>query len=303
MDKVFVVGSVNQDFVLKVSRRPGLGETVTDADLFSHPGGKGANQAVAAALLGARVTMLGRVGGDPFGKALLRNLQDKGVDTSCVEVFADAQTGAAFVTLTPDGENAIIVAGGANSLLTPEDVEDASEGIASADILVVQMEISTATVVRALAVANAGGTRAILNLAPASKLPRSVLRMVDTLVVNEHEASVLLQRPVDGGARGGLGAVAELMTLGPHSVVVTLGANGAVVATEDQTEHYPAPMVPVIDTTGAGDAFVGALARRLAGDDRLKDAVAYAVRAASAAVTREGAQAALPTPEALQPLL
>lgn len=97
--------------------------------------------------------------------------------------------------------------------------------------------------------------------------------------------------------------MAELMTLGPHSVVVTLGANGAVVATEDQTEHYPAPMVPVIDTTGAGDAFVGALARRLAGDDRLKDAVAYAVRAASAAVTREGAQAALPTPEALQPLL
>lgn len=202
MDKVFVVGSVNQDFVLKVSRRPGLGETVTDADLFSHPGGKGANQAVAAALLGARVTMLGRVGGDPFGKALLRNLQDKGVDTSSVEVFADAQTGAAFVTLTPDGENAIIVAGGANSLLTPEDVEDASEGIASADILVVQMEISTATVVRALAVANAGGTRAILNLAPASKLPRSVLRMVDTLVVNEHEASVLLQRPVDGGGQG-----------------------------------------------------------------------------------------------------
>lgn len=300
MHEILVVGSLNQDFVLKVPRRPGPGETVANAKLFSHPGGKGANQAVAAALLGARVAMLGRVGDDPFGEVLVRGLQDNGVDTARVETLTDLPTGAAFITLTPDGENAITVAPGANSLLTPEDVEDASEEIGGASVLVSQMEIRAETVGRALKLAESRGTRNVLNLAPASELPGSVLRLADPLVVNEHEASVLLRRPVRRGPREGLDAASRLVAQGLRSAVVTLGNRGAVVATERHTAHHPAPVVPVVDTTGAGDAFVGALAAQLARNVPLEEAVAYAVRAAASAVTREGAQGALPTPEALE---
>lgn len=299
MTDVFVMGSINQDFVLKVERRARPGETVTDAVLSTHNGGKGANQAAAAALLGASVAFLGRVGDDGFGEPLVRALRGNGVDTSLVKQAEGASTGTAFITVTADGENAITVAPGANRRLTPRDVEEAREAVRGARVLVIQMEVPRETVRRAVEVSGEEGTRVVLNLAPPFEVPRAVLEGLDPLVVNEHEAAFLLGRPVEG-VEGALDAVPDLISLGPRSTVVTVGSNGAVYAEGETSEHVPAPRAEVVDTTGAGDAFVGALAFRLAREDTLKEAVSYAVRAGAAAVTREGAQGALPTPDVLE---
>src|SRR3712207_4082758 len=196
MAEIFVLGSINQDFVLKVERRPQPGETVTDAELSTGSGGKGANQAAAAARLGASVTFLGRVGDDEFGEPLVQALGEKGVDTSLVKQGSSESTGAAFITVTPDGENAITVAPGANRSLTPEDAEAASEAIGDAHVLVAQIEIPVKTVLRAVEVAAECGTRALVNLAPTFEVPRELLEKADPLVVNEHEAAFLL-----GGGR------------------------------------------------------------------------------------------------------
>ena len=301
MTDVFVLGSINQDFVLKVERRPQPGETVTNAELSTHNGGKGANQAAAAALLGATVTILGRVGEDEFGEPLVRALEEKGIDTGPVERASGVSTGAAFITVTPDGENAITVAPGANRSLAPEDVDAAAGAIGDARVLVAQMEIPVESVLRAVEVAAERGTRALVNLAPTFEVPRGLLEKLDPLVVNEHEAAFLLGGVVEG-VDGALSAAPKLLSLGPRSAVITVGEAGAVFASGDSTEHLSAPEVDVVDTTGAGDAFVGALATQLARDAQLEEAVAYAVRAGAAAVTREGAQGALPTPEVVEAL-
>lgn len=301
MADVFVMGSINQDFVLKVERRPEPGETVTDAVLSTHNGGKGANQAAAAALLGASVVMLGRVGDDGFGGPLVEALGEKGVETALIEESKGASTGTAFITVTGDGENAITVAPGANRRLTPEDVDAARDAIADAAVLVVQMEVPRETVARAVEVAAEVGTRAVLNLAPPFGLPRRVLEGIDVLVVNEHEAAFLLGEGVEG-VEEAMDAAPKLVSLGPASAVVTVGAEGAVFSGGPDAGHVPAPKAEVVDTTGAGDAFVAALAVRLALGDPLEEAAAYAVKAGTAAVTREGAQGALPTPEVLEGL-
>jgi len=301
MAEVFVVGSINQDFVLKVERRPQPGETVTDAVLATHHGGKGANQAAAAARLGASVTMLGRVGDDEFGEAQIRNLRDQGVDTDFVERLSGWKTGSAFITVTPDGENAITVAPGANRGLTHEDVDAAADAIGEAKVLVTQMEVSPETVKQAAQVAVERGTRALVNLAPPFEVGRDLLEKLDPLVVNEHEAAFLLGEKVEG-LDGALSAAPELLNLGPRSVVLTLGASGAVFADGGSSGHLPAPDADVVDTTGAGDAFVGALAVKLARGASLEEAVAYAARAGAAAVTKDGAQGSLPAPEEVEAL-
>ena len=301
MADVFVVGSINQDFVLNVERRPEPGETVTDARLETHNGGKGANQSAAAALLGASVAFLGRVGDDGFGGPLVRSLSDKSVDTTLVQEVPGSSTGAAFITVTPDGENAITVAPGANRRLTAEDVDDASGFIGEARVLVAQMEVSPEVVLRAVEVAAGNGTRALVNLAPPFEVPRALLEKLDPLVINEHEAAFLLGESVESVDEA-LDAVPRLLSLGPRSVVVTLGEEGAVFSGGESAQHLTAPKVKVVDTTGAGDAFVGALAAKLATDAPLEDAVAYAVRAGAAAVTETGAQGALPTPETVKGL-
>jgi ribokinase len=298
---VFVLGSINQDFVLKIERRPEPGETVTNAELSTGNGGKGANQSAAAALLGASVTILGRVGDDEFGEPLVRALRDKGVDTGLVEEVRDVSTGAAFITVTPDGENAITVAPGANRSLTPDDVAAAAEAIGGASVFVAQMEIPVETVLRAVEVAAERDVRPLVNLAPTFEVPRELLGKLDPLAVNEHEAAFLLGDRVEG-VEGALSAAPELLSLGPRSAVITVGEAGAVFAQDRAVQHLAAPKVDVVDTTGAGDAFVGALATRLARGDSLGDAVAYAVRAGAAAVTKEGAQGALPTPEVVEGL-
>jgi ribokinase len=295
---VFVVGSINQDFVLRVERRPEPGETVTDAELSLFPGGKGANQAIAAARLGAEVMMLGRVGEDTFGQDLVKNLRDNGVDTSCIEALPDAPTGSAFITVTPDGENAIVVSPGANRRFGPKEVETASEDLRQAWVLVAQLEVDVDAVETAARIAADNGGRFLLNLAPPREVSDTLLRLSDPLVVNEHEARFLLgedERDPKESARG-------LLELGPSSVVLTSGAAGAILATGELTRHFPALEVEVVDTTGAGDAFVGALATRLAEGAPLEEAVPYAVLAGAVAVTREGAQGSLPTSEDIEKL-
>ena len=298
MAGVFVVGSINQDFVLKVERRPEPGETVTGAELSLFPGGKGANQAVAAARLGADVAMFGRVGEDPFGEELIKNLRANEVDTSRVETLSGAPTGSAFITVTPDGENTIIVSPGANRSFGPEEIEAANEDLRRTRVLVAQLEVAVEAVETAARAVEEAGGRFLLNLAP----PREVsdaLRRCDPLVVNEHEARFLLGEKAQGNPEESAG---KLLDLGPRSAVITLGAEGAILAVGGSAQHFPAPEVEAVDTTGAGDAFVGALAAKLARGAPLEEAVPYAVLAGAAAVTSEGAQGSLPTPEEVEKL-
>jgi ribokinase len=297
MGALFVLGSINQDFVLRLERRPEPGETVTDAELSLLPGGKGANEAIAAARLGAEVAMLGRVGEDAFGADLVENLHVNGVGTEHVETVTDAPTGSAFITVTPDGENAIVVSPGANRHFGPSEVEAAADDLRMAHVFVTQLEVGVETVESAARIATDAGGRLLLNLAPPRHLPGDLLRRCDPLVVNEHEARFLLGEGTtfEESAR-------RLLKLGPASVIVTLGAAGAVLATGEGTEHFPVPEVEVVDTTGAGDAFVGALAAKLSEGVPLEEAMPYAVVAGTFAVTRKGAQGSLPTREDVERL-
>jgi len=212
---VFVIGSINQDFVLKVEHRPKPGETVTGADRALFPGGKGANQAIAAARLGAEVAMLGRVGEDAFGAELVENLRNNEVDTSRVEAIFGAPTGSAFITVTPDGENAIVVSPGANRSFGPGEVETATGDLQEARALVAQLEVSVKAVETAARIVSGNEGRFVFNLAPPQEVPYALLRLSDPLVVNEHEAAFLL-----GEEAAPEDAARQLLEPGPRSVVV-----------------------------------------------------------------------------------
>jgi ribokinase len=298
---LLVVGSANADLVIGVERRPAAGETVLGSDLVTHPGGKGANQAVAAARLGARVALLARVGDDAHGRLLGESLRAAGVDEAGV-LTGGAPTGVALITVDPSGDNSIVVSPGANARLTPRDVTAAGELFARARVVSLQLEIPPETVAAAVeaAVAAAPAARVVLNPSPPAALPTAVLAACDPLVVNEHEARFLLGpgRP-DTGVPDAGGTPEEwasaLLALGPRSVVVTLGADGALIADAQGTTRVPSPRVRAVDTTGAGDAFTGALAWRLGVGDDLATAVRFAVRVGAAAVTAAGAQESFPT--------
>ncbi|MGW4226316.1 ribokinase [Streptomyces bauhiniae] len=289
---LLVVGSANADLVVGVERRPGAGETVLGGDLAVHPGGKGANQAVAAARLGARTALLARVGDDGHGRLLLDSLRSAGVDTSAV-LTGGAPTGVALITVDPSGDNSIVVSPGANARLTEDDVR--AEVLGAARVVSAQLEIPPATVaavVRALP----EGTRFVLNPSPPRPLPAEVLAACDPLVVNEHEARVLLGDSETGGTGDDpAGWARRLLALGPRSVVVTLGAKGALVCDASGVRAVPSVAVDAVDTTGAGDAFTAALAWRLGAGEELPVAAAYAARVGAAAVTRRGAQESYPT--------
>ncbi|MFI1207411.1 ribokinase [Streptomyces sp. NPDC020802] len=289
---LLVVGSANADLVIGVERRPGAGETVLGSDLALHPGGKGANQAVAAARLGARTALLARVGDDAHGRLLLDSQRAAGVDTSGVLV-GGAPTGVALITVDPSGDNSIVVSPGANGRLTPEDVRTAAPLLAASRVVSAQLEIPLETVgevVQGLP----PGTRFVLNPSPPRELPAKVLAACDPLIVNEHEARVVLG--ADAGGTPEQWAEA-LLALGPRSVVVTLGEEGALVADASGTARVPSVRVDAVDTTGAGDSFTAALAWRLGAGASLAEAAAYAARVGAVAVTREGAQASFPTAE------
>ncbi|GHA46853.1 ribokinase [Streptomyces tauricus] len=291
---LLVVGSANADLVVGVERRPGAGETVLGSDLALHPGGKGANQAVAAARLGARTALLARVGDDAHGRLLLDSQRAAGVDTTGVLV-GGAPTGVALITVDPSGDNSIVVSPGANGRLTPDDIREPSAValLTSSRAVSTQLEIPLETVeevVRGLR----PGTRFVLNPSPPQPLPADVLAACDPLIVNEHEARVVLG--TDAGATPEEWAGA-LLALGPRSVVVTLGEEGALVADASGSTRVPAVKVTAVDTTGAGDSFTAALAWRLGAGESLADSAAYAARVGAVAVTRQGAQASFPTAE------
>ncbi|MEU2777121.1 ribokinase [Streptomyces sp. NPDC007162] len=292
---VVVVGSANADLVVGVERRPAAGETVLGSNLATHAGGKGANQAIAAARLGAGVALVSRVGDDSHGRFLLDTQKAAGVDTDAVRV-GGAPTGVALIMVGPQGDNSIVVSPGANALLSPADVRASQDLLYTARVVSLQLEIPLDTVAEAVA-AVGPRTRVVLNPSPPAALPAQILAACDPLVLNEHEATAMLGESAKGSTAEDW--CTALLRLGPQSVVVTLGADGAVAADASGPVRVPGMPVAAVDTTGAGDAFTGALAWRLAKGDTLTQALEFAVRVGAAAVTRAGAQDSFPTLEQL----
>jgi ribokinase len=283
---VVVFGSINLDLIFSLPKIPAAGETVLGPSTRVEPGGKGANQAVAAARDGADVRMAGAVGGDSLGAGALALLRDAGVDLERV-ARVEASTGCAAIAVDPEGNNAIAVGSGANWLARAAQVEDAVLG--SGTTLVLQMEVAADENAELIERARALGTRIVLNLAPAAALPEAALRAVDVLVANRTEAAWL-------AAHLGCAATAEALAarLGGVAVVLTLGEAGAEIAAPDEAWHEPAVPVEAIDTTAAGDCFVGVLAHRLDRGESLHDAVRRAGAAAALCCTRAGTQGSIP---------
>jgi ribokinase len=291
---IVVVGSLNRDYVCTVDRLPGPGETRLGTELTLWCGGKGGNQAVAAARLGVElgvgVAMVGAVGDDADGEALLEGLRDAGVEVSDVAVRSDVRSGAALITVADDGENAIVVAQGANRYVEATGVLAALQGHAPS-VVVVQGELPAPVVAAAIGEAERLGVRPVLNLAPVIELDESVIRLCNPLVVNEREAGALL---------GGIGSEPDLesaalaLAARARSVVVTGGARGAWTATGSRVDHVPSRPATVVDTTGAGDAFTGALAVGLALGHGLTPAATWGAAVAAYSVGRPGAQASFP---------
>ncbi|MFG3689610.1 ribokinase [Micromonospora sp. NPDC047740] len=298
MPEVVVVGSTNADLVVEVPRRPSGGETLLGSNLALHPGGKGANQAAASARAGAATRLVGCLGDDDHGAFLRRGLQDAGVDVEHVHTV-ERPTGTAIILVTPDGENSIVVSPGANSAVDVELVERPDAGWTEARVVVLSMEIPAATVDHVATAAAARGIRVVLNAAPARELPADTLRACDPLIVNEHEARIVLGRDASGFeelARG-------LLDAGARSVVITLGVDGALVADPDGLHREAGRVVEVVDTTGAGDAFVGAVACELSHGAPLRDAVRFAVAMSAITVGARGAQSSYPDRPVVESLL
>ena len=297
MPRIAVVGSLMMDLVIRAQRLPALGESLIASGFQTFVGGKGGNQATAAARLGADVAMIGRVGEDEFGRAIVANLGAEGIEASHVSVDPVTGTGVAVPIVLDDGNNAILAVPRANLALDPGDIRRAAPAIESADLLLVQFEVGMEATELAMRIARDAGRTVILNPAPIAPHPPGLLALADVLIPNEVEAAALV--PFAAGDHEREAAV--LLGHGPHSVVITLGERGALVATAGAARLIPAFPVEAVDTVGAGDAFCGAFAVALASGAPLLDAARYGSAAAACAVTRPGAAAALPSrPEVAQ---
>ena len=304
--KVTVVGSLNIDLVCHATRRPDKGETlIGDAfDIFT--GGKGFNQATAAARLGAEVTLVGSVGADPFGEILLTAIKNEHINSRFVTKHTDIGTGVATIIIEPDGDNSIIVVPRANMALTTADIDAAAHYIADADVLLLQLETPIATSEHAAAIAKRHNTTVILNPAPAQPLPDSLLGFVDIFTPNQSETELLSGMKVESQEEAHRAAEvlrARMVDTENNAVVLTLGEQGALILTETTSEQMPALSVKPVDTTGAGDAFCGALATALASGENLQSAVEFANTAGAAAVTVVGATPSMPTRAKIERLL
>lgn len=299
MPDILVVGSLNADLVVRAPRFPAPGETISGEDLAIIPGGKGANQAVAAARQEAQVSMLGRVGSDSFGPTLTDNLQQNHVDTTYVLTDSSA-TGTAIIVVDANGQNSIVLSPGANGKVTSVDVD--TFPFQDADMLLLQFEIPLETVIHAASVARQYGLRVILNPAPARSIPDSLLADVDILVPNESELQLLSGQPVTD-TDSAESAAQALLEKGVRTVIVTLGANGALLVTDEKTTHVPTFKVEVVDTTAAGDAFIGGLAAALLKGKPLEEAVRYGNASGALAATKFGAQPSLPSRDEVERLL
>ncbi|MBA2336661.1 MAG: ribokinase [Acidimicrobiia bacterium] len=297
-ERIVVVGSINRDVVLGVEQLPIPGETVLGRSLGTYNGGKGANQAVAAARLGRSVAMVGRVGDDRAGVASREALTAEGIDARGVRVDRKAVTGSAMILVDDDGENSIVVVPGANGRLSAKDVVACSDAIGAAAVTLVQLEVPMEAVAEAVRLSR--GT-VVLNAAPARPIPAEVMRAVDVIVVNRSELAGLCA-DLEAESTKEIASQVERLRC-PGAVVVTVGSDGAMVVDNGDIVHVPAVNVAVVDTTGAGDAFCGAVADALAGGDTLERAVGWAVLVGAAAATKVGAQVALPTRSEVKAML
>jgi ribokinase len=293
--RIAVVGSINTDLVVRVAKFPSPGETVLGYSFNTYAGGKGANQAAAAARLGGKVTMIGAIGDDAYGPERLADLRDAGVDVARVLVRDQTPGGIAVIQVEDSGQNQIVLVPGANGTVTPEDAQTGlAVSLSPGDILCGQLELPLETVRASLEIAKANGATTVINTAPIIEGSRDLLGLIDVLVVNEIEAGQLLGREpvrVDEACD----AAAALADKGPEVVFVTLGGSGAVILDSGMCISIPAPEVEVVDTTGAGDACVGAFVAALADEKRTEESARFAVAAGSFAVQRAGAQPSQPT--------
>jgi ribokinase len=291
--EVVVVGSLNMDLVVRAPRLPVPGETLLGRSFSTVPGGKGANQAVAAARLGARTAMIGCVGDDAFGRQLRAGLEADGIDCRALRTLSGQSSGVALIVVEESGRNGIVVVPGANGQLAPEDVDRHPAILAGTRVVALQLEIPLATVEHAARAARAQGKIVVLNPAPAQGLPPDLIACADFLVPNEVEAAMLTGVAVDS-VQGAIAAARRLRAQGARNVIITLGERGAVVATATGEQHYLASRVEAVDTTGAGDAFIGGFCAALAKGRTVAEAVAFAQAAAAISVTRHGAQTSMP---------
>jgi ribokinase len=303
MANIVVAGSLNMDLVIKAPRAPEAGETIRGHDFKIVPGGKGANQAAAAAKLGGDVAMVGRVGGDAFGPVLIQNMAAQGVHTDHIMTDPDVSTGVAVIVVDDRGENRIIISAGANGRVHNSDIDRAAKLLHNAGFLILQFEIPLDVVDYAIDQAAEHAVKVILNPAPATPVSEQFLRRVDWLVPNETEARILTGVDVsdmDSAQR----AAQQLHGFGVRNVIITLGERGALLSTMDggATTHVPTHQVQVVDTTAAGDAFIGGLAVALMRGFSSVEAVRYANCAGALKVTRFGAQPALPTAQEVDAL-
>jgi len=302
MPDILVVGSLNADLVARVPRFPQPGETISGDDLHIIPGGKGANQAVAAARLGARVSMLGRVGKDNFGDFLLNNLKSNNVDSKLVQ-RDDASTGTAIIAVDPNGQNIIVLSAGANGKVSSADVDHAS--FPSGGLLLLQLEIPTPAVLRAAQRASENGLRVILNPAPAQSIPDELIALTDFIIPNETELSLLTDMEITD-IESAEKAARVLLERGAQNVIVTLGNKGALIIDKDMSpsrasrdhgdarKHVDTYQVNVVDTTAAGDAFIGGFTVALLQDKSIENATKYGCVCGALATTKFGAQPSLP---------
>lgn len=291
--KIVVVGSTNMDMVIKTDHIPVPGETVLAGSFFMNPGGKGANQAVSIARLGGEVTFISKVGNDVFGKQASQLFDEEGINTFYVLSDDEMPSGVALITVDAAGENSIVVAAGANANLLPEDMGEALNEIATAGILLMQLEIPMKTVHFVAKYAASKGVKVILNPAPMNVLAPELLSCVDILTPNKTEAEMLSGVKVDN-TESAKEAARVISEMGVKNVVITLGASGAVVYGDGETQVISAPKVNAQDTTAAGDVFNGGLAVALSDGKTLVEAVQFACTAASISVTRMGAQSSIP---------
>ena len=292
MSDILVVGSINADLVVRAPRFPQPGETISGGDLKIIPGGKGANQAVAAARQGTSVAMVGCVGNDSFGPELINNLKQNDVDTSHVRTDPGSASGTATIIVDGNGQNSIVLSPGGNGKVTPADVNNISFG--DCKLLLLQLEIPIEAVLAAAQRAKERGLRVLLNPAPGRLLPEELISLPDFLLPNETELSLLTGQPVDD-LPSAERAARLLLERGAQTVIVTLGANGALIVTGIEATHVDTYNVEVLDTTAAGDAFIGGFASALLQSKSLEEAARYGCACGALATTKFGAQPSLPT--------
>ncbi|RIJ11213.1 ribokinase [Pseudomonas sp. 91RF] len=296
---VVVIGSLNMDLVTRAPRLPRGGETLIGHSFATVSGGKGANQAVAAARLGAQVSMVGSVGNDDYGVQLREALLAEQIDCQAVSVVEDS-SGVALIVVDDNSQNAIVIVAGANGSMTPAVIDQFDAVLQAADVIICQLEIPDATVGHALKRGRELGKTVILNPAPASRpLPADWFASIDYLIPNESEAAAISGLPVDS-LESAEKAAARLISMGAGNVIVTLGAQGALFASGSGYQHFPAPKVKAVDTTAAGDTFVGGFAAALAAGKTEVEAVRFGQIAAALSVTRAGAQPSIPTSSDVQ---